>query len=204
MRRIALVVALVAAFSLGGVLVHAATSGTPEVDNANATQSLQGRLVAKQCTGEDGIAYVTFRGTFAGSETETTPGLTDYDLSGSLTVKGIVWTINGKTGRGVLTGTIALVSTAGIPEYTGKITMITQGFPTVGGVVPGRGWIVAGFAPADEAPAPPGDDSLLANVEWNIGATTISGAFGDAAPLVGFPNFSVVTNVAPKALDGVC
>src|ERR1700738_1087178 len=88
MRKIALLVALVAAFSLGGVLVHAATSGIPEIDNANATQALQGRLSPKQCVGEDGITYLTFRGTFAGVETETTPGLTDYDLSGPLTVKG--------------------------------------------------------------------------------------------------------------------
>jgi hypothetical protein len=65
------------------------------------------------------------------------------------------------------------------------------------------------FAPADDGIAPPGDDTLLANVEWLISSTgpstvSVSGAFGDSAPFAGIPNFSVVTNVAPRALDGVC
>jgi hypothetical protein len=200
-------IAVVASFCLGGAVVKAATSSTPEINNANATLSLrpQGTFSQRRCTGEDAVPYVTIRGTWTGPQTETTPGVTDYDLSGTVTVSGVVWTINLTTGRGVLTGTVKLISTAGIPEYSGKLTLITEGVPATGAAVPGRGWIVAGFLPADEGVPPAGEDNLLANTEWMIsGSFGVSAAFGDAAPFAGIPNFSVVTNVAPKVTDGVC
>jgi hypothetical protein len=53
---------------------------------------------------------------------------------------------------------------------------------------------------------PPNDDSLVANVEFKVSTTSATGQFGDLAGSgsLGFPDYSVVTNVAPKAADGVC
>jgi hypothetical protein len=142
---------------------------------------------------------------FTGGESQILPDPTDYGLTGPLTISAIQWTINRTTGRGVLTGTITLSTAAGSREYVGKLTLITQGLPTPGAGVPGRGWIVAAFAPPDEM-VTPGDDSLLANVEFVLGTAGATGQFGSAAGsgTLGFHDFSVVTNVAPNALDGTC
>ena len=44
----------------------------------------------------------------------------------------------------------------------------------------------------------------LANVEFVLNPSSANGQFGDAPGTLGTPDFSVVTNVAPKAADGVC
>jgi len=50
----------------------------------------------------------------------------------------------------------------------------------------------------------PGDDSLIAKVEFELNLTSATGQFGDVPRSLGVPDYSVVTNVAPKALDVVC
>jgi hypothetical protein len=215
---IALVVVVV-----GGMAARAATSsspevagraaiaGTPEVDRASATTQLTGQYSRPTfCVAEDGGQYTTYRGTATGSESQVLPDPTDYSLAGPLTISGIIWTVNLTTGRGVLTGTIKLSTSAGSGEYVGKVTLISQGVPRPdGSAVPARGWIVAAFTPPDET-VTPGDDSLLANVEFMLvtqaGVPNTTGQFGDAAGSgsLGFPDWSVVTNVAPRALDGTC
>jgi hypothetical protein len=206
MKRLAILVAVVLSFCLGGVLVKAATSGTPEVDKANVTIAIKAhKFTSAQCVGEDAGPYVTYRGRWIGTETDAVPA-TDYNLSGPITVTGIVWTINTSTRRGVLTGVIKLTDAATAkPTYTGRLTVVTEGLPSIGAAaVPGRGWIIAGFAPADDGALPPGDDKLLANTEWLIaGDFSANAVFGESAGTAGTPNFSVVTNVTP-ALDGVC
>jgi hypothetical protein len=199
--------ALVGVF-LGGFAVRAATSPTPEIDRANATIQLAGQLKGATCVGEDQIDYITYKGSWKGGETQIVPDPTDYNLTGSLTVTKIQWTINQSTGRGVLTGTIALTvstSTGQVPEYSGKLTLITQ---SVAGTTTAsaRGWIVANFLVPDDGVPPPNDDSLVANVEFKVSTTSATGQFGDLAGSgsLGFPDYSVVTNVAPKAADGVC
>jgi hypothetical protein len=84
MKRLLLVGAMLMSFVLGGVAAKSATSGTPEVDNANATIDVSSRLPLKQigCAGEDASDYETLTGMWASVETETIPGLTDYPLSG--------------------------------------------------------------------------------------------------------------------------
>jgi hypothetical protein len=203
MKRKALLGAFgVVCLALGGVVVHAAT-GTPEVDRANVTMQLAGTLKAHGCVGEDSTDYVTYTGSWKGGETQMVPDATDYSLSGNLAVSGIRWTINSKTGRGVLTGTITLSTAASGTVYSGALTLVTQGMPAAGGNVPGRGWINAGFKLPDEG-ATPGDDNLIANTEFMVSLGAANGQFGDAPGSLGIPDFSVVTNVAPKALDGVC
>jgi hypothetical protein len=193
MKRVFVALTVVSCFLIGTV-AFAAAVGVPEIDEANATLSLTSRtaFVPTQCPGEDGISYITFRGTWTGTETETTPGFTDYNLSGPIRVAGVVWTINQKTFRGVLTGAITLSSAAaGVRTYSGRLTLITQGVPAAGAVVPGRGWI---SAPTFTNSAIDGG-SLLANVEFKINGGTFAAnaAFGDAAPFAGIPNFSVTT-----------
>src|SRR5580765_4755145 len=109
MKRICMVVIAAVAFSALGVSFAAAV-GTPEVDRANATFVLDpiGTFKKVNCLGEDGIKYRTLRGRWEGGETEVTPGFTDYDLSGPLTVSNVVWTINLTTVRGVLRANILL------------------------------------------------------------------------------------------------
>lgn len=191
--------------SLGGLVVRAATAGTPEIDRANATLGLQGNLKTHGCVGEDNTDYVTYTGTWTGSESQITPDATDYGLSGTVVVKSIKWTINSNTSRGVLTGSISLTSAASnTPIYSGKLTLVTQGKPAAGATVPGRGWISALFQPADDGVAPPGDDNLIANVEFALSLSGATGQFGDAAGSLAVPDFSAVTNVAPSAKDGTC
>lgn len=187
----------------GGAAVASAVSGTPEIDRANATMQLSGKVTPLRCVGEDAIPYITYRGSWKGGETQMFPDPTDYPLTGPVTVSGIVWTINLKTMRGVLTGLITLSTSAGGTDYSGHLTLVTQGLPTAGALVPGRGWINAGFKLPDEAVAP-GDDNLIANVEFKLGLTSAIGQFGDVPGSLGIPDYSVVANVAPTALDGVC
>ena len=220
-RAVLTIVVVVSCLSigvLGGVVAQAATTATtptPEVNNANANIQLKGTLRPVSCPGEDKIAtptgpvptpYITYTGAWTGTETDVTPGSTDYNLTGALKVSAIQWTINLNTGRGVLIGTVAL-STAGttLPTYSGKMTLVTQGIPgSAGNGVSGRGWISAAIKVHDEALAA-GDDNLIANVEFPaLTANGGPGWFGEVpgGPVV--PSFSVVTNVAPTALDGIC
>ena len=191
MKRLAVVAGAFAGMTAAGVVV-AAAAGTPEIDMANATMSLQAsaRFKATGCAGEDATDYITYRGAWTGAETETTPGLTDYSLSGSLTVARVVWTVNQKSGRGVLKGAVSLKDTSGKPTYSGNLTLVTQGKPVAGANVAARGWISA----ATYTNSATDGGSLLANVEFTItssfGAT---GAFGDGAPTSNTPNFSVTT-----------
>jgi hypothetical protein len=189
---------------VGGVVAQAQTAPTPEIDRANATMQLSGTLRSRGCAGEDATDYVTYRGSWKGGETQMLPDPTDYSLTGALTVSAIQWTINSKTGRGVLTGTITLTnSTSATPVYSGKLILVTQGNPAAGGNVPGRGWINAPNIQPDEG-VTPGDDSLIANVEFFINLGGAVGQFGDGPGSLGIPDFSAETNVAPKALDGLC
>ncbi len=193
----------VVCFALGGVVVHAAT-GTPEIDRANATLQLSGKLTSVGCVGEDGTDYVTWSGLWKGGETQLLPDPTDYPLAGTIRVSSIRWTINSQTQRGVLTGAIKLTNPASAAVvYSGTLTLVTQGQPAAGSSVPGRGWINASIKLPDEGTTP-GDDNVIANVEFQINPGGAVGQFGDAPGSLGIPDFSVVTNVAPKALDGVC
>ena len=163
---------------------------------------LSGTVKGVNCVGEDGTTYITYSGSWRGGETQFVPDPTDYSLSGTLVVSPIRWTINTKTNRGVLTGTAKLSNAAGV-TYTGTLTLITQGAPAAGANVPGRGWLSAAIKLPDEGTTP-GDDTLLANVEFEINLGSANGQFGDAPGSLSIPDFSAVTNVAPKALDGVC
>jgi hypothetical protein len=190
------VAATVAALALaGGVGAGVAVaSGQPEVDQANATIQLNSaKFVPTSCAGEDGINYVTFRGAWKGGETDGTPGSTDYNLSGPLTISKVVWTVNLSTLRGVLHGvaTLRAAGTTTVTTYTGPITLVTQGLPNSasGSAVPARGWIAARTFTNGAADG----GSLLANVELSIGpAFAANGQFGNGS--MGFPDFSVATN----------
>ena len=201
--RVAVTALCAAACVAAGATIANAGTGTPEVDRANANIQLSGSLNPVRCIGEDSMNYITYAGTYRGGESEVTPGFTDYPLTGSMVISGVDWTINLKTMRGVLTGLVTLSSAAGGPDYSGRLILVTQGFPAAGALVPGRGWIAAGFKLPDEGTTP-GDDALIANVEFKLSTTSAQGHFGDAAGSFSIPNYSVVTNVAPSALDGVC
>lgn len=197
---------------VGTVVAHAVTAPSPEIDRANANIQLGGNLTPVTCPGEDTLPtgaptpYVTYTGTWTGSEGQLVPDPTDYPLSGSLTVSGIRWTINLNTGRGVLTGK-AILTTPGTTKstYSGKLTLVTQGDPSsTAAPAIGRGWLSAAIQLPDEAVSP-GDDSLIANVEFpNLNAGGATGWFGDLPGAPRVPDFSAVTNVAPIATDGVC
>ena len=192
----------------GGLVAHAqSTPGVPEIDRANVKViSLQGpTLTGARCTGEDAMTYITYTGgPFTGGVTPILPDATDYPFPPALTVSGIAWTINLKTMRGVLTATVSFAPTTTAPPiYSGKLTLVTQGMPAAGALVPGRGWISAKATPPDEG-VTPGDDSLIANVEAKLSLGVGTLQFGNGVPSAGIPDYSVVTNVAPTALDGVC
>src|SRR4051794_4958466 len=182
MRRIITVAATVAGLFAVSIAAVAAV-GTPEVDRANVTFRLNANptFVSTSCPGEDGVPYTTFRGGGRGKETEVTPGFTDYNLTGPLTVSTIEWTINMQTFPGVLTSTATLrppSSTARI--YSGPLKLITQGFPTSGAVVAARGWLAA---PTYTGNVRDGG-AILANVEVDIdGAFGAFGGFGDVPAL---------------------
>jgi hypothetical protein len=185
-------IALVAVF-FGGMAVRAAVEtpqivGPPLIDRANAMIKLAGNLQPTTCVGVSGVKYITYAGSWKGTETRILPDPTPRPLSGNLTVTAIEWTINLTTGRGELTGTAKLSSPAAGPLYSGKLTLVTQGVPAVGALVPARGWIAAGLLPT------PNPYSLMANVEFQLSPTGATGQFGDAAGSLGIPDFSVVAN----------
>ena len=187
------VAAALAATVLGGG-VAAAMSGTPEIDKANATMKLSPaeRFTSASCAGEDGIKYVTFHGSWKGAETDVTPASTDYDLSGSLSIGKIVWTVNTRSKRGVLTGQAFLTEPAsGLRTYAGTLRLITQGMPgTDGALVAGRGWVTAATYTKGAADG----GSLLANVEMQVNASFAArGTFGDSAGTFNTPTFAVTT-----------
>jgi hypothetical protein len=191
---------------VAATVIAGALTGTPEIDRANARLQLSGSLTAKGCVGEDNVDYLTYRGTWSGGETQVLPDATDYALGGPVKVSGINWTINSKTKRGVLIGTITLTkpsTTAVVTVYTGRLTLVTQGLPSAAGpAVPARGWITASIKLPDEGAA--AEDFLIANTEFKISPSSAIGEFGDAAGTFSIPNYSVVTNVAPVAADGTC
>jgi hypothetical protein len=195
------------------VLVSAASSlavagANPPVsiDEANATiQVPSSNFTASQCAGVYAVGYVnnpanyvTYTGTWKGSETEGVGplGLTDYNLTGKWTVKKVDWTINLTTDRGVLTGDIVFQSVPpnGGPKavtYEGPLTLITQGLPnTAGAAVPARGWIDA----STYTNGSPDGGSLLANAEFVISpGFAATGQFGDANASLNIPDYSVIT-----------
>jgi hypothetical protein len=192
MKRVIAALVASALMAVGtGVAFAAASSGVPEVDEANATiQLAAAKFVPTACPGEDGISYVTYRGTWKGGETDTSPGSTDYNLTGTLTIKNVVWTINLTTDRGLLRGKATLTGVgAKVPTYSGALTLITQGLPAAGAAVQARGWESA--ATYTNGVADHG--SLLANVELEIGAGfAANGLFGNAS--MGINDISVATN----------
>lgn len=173
----------------------------PEVNPAGAAIKLKAVSVfaPAHCLGEDGQAYVTFRGALAGAETDTMAGATDYSLTGRLTIKNIVWTVNATTGRGVFRGVATFVSlpspAAVAVTYRGRITLVTQEPVPVGTsprkVTPtgvARGWIDA----ATYTGGKPDGGSLLANVQLTFGpGLTASGEFGGSS---GVADLSAITN----------
>ena len=192
MKRFAAAMVGAAVFLAGTGVAFGLTAGPPEIDSAVATiQGKATKFAAARCAGEDGIPYITYRGAWAGGESSSSA--TDYNLTGNWSVKGIVWTINLKTQRGVLHGVARLVSTsatgATVLTYTGPMTLITQGLPnTAGAVVQARGWIDAPTYTANKVDG----GSLLANVEFQIGAGFApNGEFGTT---MNFQDLSVVTN----------
>ena len=190
-RALVITLALACLFALDVTL--AAAAGVPEIDRANATFNLDpvDPFTHVTCAGEDGpIPYRTFTGgSWKGAENETTPGFTDYVLTNSILVNNPLWTVNLSTKRGVLTAHIRLSDPNGAPVYSGRLTLITQGLP-MSATVRGRGWI---DAPTFTSGTPDGG-TLLANVEISFDPALVgSGTFGDAAPPLGFGNFSVTT-----------
>jgi hypothetical protein len=203
---------------IGGVLTQSLALGAgtpkPEVDPANATIQLAAStpLTGVTCVGEDKLAtgaktpYITYTGSWAGGETESVAGENDYALTGNLAINNITWTINLNTDRGVLSGKAVLTSPVGTPPqtiYTGKLVLVTQGNPaTASTSTVGRGYLTAAIALPDEGTTP-GDDSLIANVEFGqLGLSSANGSFGNAplaAPQV--PDFSVVTNAPPRGTE---
>jgi hypothetical protein len=193
MRRILIVLATAVGLATGSIAAVAIV-GTPEIDQANVTWDLATRqaFVPKVCAGEDGINYRTLRGIWKGTENEVTPGATDYNLTGPITVNRVEWTINLKSQRGVLTGVVTLLPPTGgtAKTYSGSLTLITQGVPNVDRPASARGWLVA--ATYTDGVADGG--KVLANVELKIDATfAAKGGFGDAPPLFGTPSYSVAT-----------
>lgn len=203
---------------IGGVLAQSLALGAgtpkPEVDQANATIQLgvSTPLTGVACPGEDKLAtgaktpYITYTGTWVGGETESVAGESDYPLSGTLTVSNISWTINLNTDRGVLSGKAVLTTPAGTPPvtlYSGKLVLVTQGNPAATSApTTGRGYITASVSLPDEG-ATPGDDSLLANVEFgSLGLGGADGSFGNVPlPTPSIPDYSVVTNTPPKGTE---
>jgi hypothetical protein len=119
-KFIATGIALVAVF-FGGMAVRAAVDGPgivgpPLIDRANAGIKLSGNLKSTTCAGVSAVKYITYTGSWKGTETQILPDPTPRPLSGTLTVSGIAWTINLSTGRGVLTGAIGLSSAAAGPS----------------------------------------------------------------------------------------
>ena len=192
----AVIVSGAGAAAAGALIVH-----QPEVNGAGATIKIAAVSVfaPAQCLGEDGQSYVTYRGAFAGPETDTMPGATDYSLSGALRVTHAVWTVNNTTGRGVFRGEATLfnpISPGTVPAvtYSGEITLITQAPVPVTGIrrLPpigiARGWINAATYTAGK----PDGGSLLANVQMSFGpGLTATGEFGGSS---GTSDMSAITD----------
>ena len=177
-RIIAATAAAIAVVAASGGVAMAFVVGAPEVDIANATiQMGSASPTLVNCAGEDGNTYQTYQWNWVGGETGAAPA-TDYNLTGTLKVKAVQWTINLNTGRGVLEGKATLTnSTAGGKSYSGSLVLITQGVPAAGAVVPARGWINASTYTNNVADG----GSLLANVEMQITpGFAANGEFGNA------------------------
>ena len=191
---------------VGGVVAYAA-SGTPEINNANATMALHGTWQSVNCVGEDAKNYRTYVSpSWGGIETQNANDATDHSLTAVVGLTGIQWTINTVTLRGVLTSAITATNpTLGVGVYTGRLTLVTQGLPgtTLPPTVYGRGWIQARLSQPDET-VTAGDDFLIANVEFRLGLNVMNGQFGNLSGSLAVPDYSVVTNVAPTASDGLC
>ena len=133
MRRLRTVLLVLAgAFTL--TVSASAIVGIPEIDKANADIRLSAKpaFTVTRCAGEDGISYLTYLGGWSGTEADVTPGSTDYTLSGAITVRNVVWTINTQTQRGVLTGSAVLLPPPGAgtaKTYAGTLTLITAAHP---------------------------------------------------------------------------
>lgn len=200
MKRIIAALATSTLIATGAGVAIAAAASTPEVDEANATiQLAPAHLTAKTCAGEDGINYETLRGTWAGGESDLTPGSTDYSLTGALNLSSVVWTINLKTQRGLLEAAATLkgAATTALPPstYAGRIFLVTQGLPNPAGAalppVQARGWINAIIN--NVAVPVPNPGQLLANVELQVlpGLSAV-GEFGNQS--MHFNDISVTTN----------
>jgi hypothetical protein len=193
----------------GGVVAFAGP-GTPEIDNANANITLHGTYpIHTQCIGEDQTTnhYQTYAagGNWVGTETQSAGDTTEHGLNGNLTLSGIKWTIRAN-GRGVLTGAISLATSASGTIYSGVLILVSQGFPTSPPAPPNvyaRGWIRAHLSQPDETETT-GDDSLIANVEFKLGLTMMTGMFGTVPGSNATANYAVTTNLAPTAADGTC
>ena len=201
MKRTIAALATTVVLSIGAGATYAAAAGVPEVDEANATFQLSpvSTFSAKACAGEDLTKYVTFRGAWAGGETDLSLS-TDYVLTGKLTISKVVWTINLATQRGVLKGTASFVSDPSVTAagdaqpstYNGSVTLITQGLPSVAGTVAqARGWFSATLA--NTTTSGPNTGTLLANVEMNIApGFAAAGEFGNQT--MGLNDISVAFN----------
>lgn len=204
MRRLGLTLFTSIALLLASAQTASAALPHPEVDKANArmqpTVGVPPAVVSvKHCFGEDvGSRYTTYTMRWDDRETDVTPGSTDYDLTGNLTMSGRI-TINDGTKRGVLTGTATLISTPsgapGTKQYSGPITMVVQEEPVPGGTGQTL-WVARGLLNANAYVTPAGsttpvlDGKLIANVEMQFTSGGVSpfdyvvARFGDStAPL---------------------
>lgn len=209
MRRSLIVLAatgLVAATAI----VAMAVIGPPEVDKANATFTLTAAdPVATQCAGEDAPdQYTTIKALWSGTETEVTPGATDYTLTGKLKYNASL-TINLTTHRGVMTGTATLLARpvgGGVFKkvYGGPLTIVVQQVDLPAGLqYVGRGFLNAATFKTNAAGGVTADGGhVYANIEVSFPAGapafgTMNGQFGDDAGLPPEPvvkDYSVVTN----------
>jgi hypothetical protein len=204
----------VALGGVAGALLAPTSIAKPEIDRASASIQLGGTLKSVTCFGEDKLAsgaktpYITYLGSWAGSENQILPDATDYGLSAAFKVTGITWTINLNTDRGVLTGKAVLAAPTGATgsTYSGTITVITQGDPaSTSTPTTGRGFLVANFKLADDGVTGTNDDNLYANVEFpSMSAGGATGAFGDNPGTVTppqVPDYSVVANTPPQSTE---
>jgi len=197
MKRFIVGLATSVAVVVGTAGIALAGAGGPEIDNAAASIQLQpAKFVPTTCVGVNSVNYVTYRGTWKGSETALATNATTYNLTGALTVSNVVWTINLSTDQGVLRGTAKLVSQspAGGPSsvtYAGPLTLVTQGLPqdtTAAAGASARGWINAHTYTGGKVDG----GSLLANVEFEIQPSfAANGEFGAS---MGFSDYSVAFN----------
>jgi hypothetical protein len=195
-KRIALAAATSVAI-LGWAGVAAAfVVGPPEIDAAaaNIAAKPSTHWTSVACTGANGDPYITYRGNWAGSEIAVSPPVNPYPLTGAWKASNIVWTVDQRTGRGVLEGIATLQSAPatggpGITTYSGPMVLVTQGIlDSAGNGVQARGWI-NGRTYTNSALD---GGSLLANVEFVITPTLVTnGEFGQT---MGFSDLSATYN----------